>query len=317
MLLPLVPLRDVVIFPGVVTPLFVGRDKSINALQKSMSDDKSVMLVAQKNPNDEDPSLNDLYTIGTVSTILQLIKLPDGTYKVLVEGIKRASIINTKNKKDYTETEVDVLDNSEMDSDLQKSYLNTLQSQFKDLSKTSAKIRPEIISQVRSIEKLEKLIDTLVGHLSLSIDDRQKLLEEADLEERSKLLVNLLENQLDLTQMEKKIRDRVKKQMEKSQKEYYLSEQMKALKKEMGEGDDSDDEVEILEKKIADSGMSKEALEKVNTELNKFKMMPPMSAEASVVRGYIDWMVSIPWKKKSKVQKNIQKASEVLEKDHH
>ena len=317
MLLPLVPLRDVVIFPGVVTPLFVGRDKSINALQKSMSDDKSVMLVAQKNPNDEDPSLNDLYTIGTVSTILQLIKLPDGTYKVLVEGIKRASIINTKNKKDYTETEVDVLDNSEMDSDLQKSYLNTLQSQFKDLSKTSAKIRPEIISQVRSIEKLEKLIDTLVGHLSLSIDDRQKLLEEADLEERSKLLVNLLENQLDLTQMEKKIRDRVKKQMEKSQKEYYLSEQMKALKKEMGEGDDSDDEVEILEMKIADSGMSKEALEKVNTELNKFKMMPPMSAEASVVRGYIDWMVSIPWKKKSKVHKNIQRASEVLEKDHH
>lgn len=317
MLLPLVPLRDVVIFPGVVTPLFVGRDKSINALQKAMSDDKSVMLVAQKNPNDEDPGLKDLYSIGTVSTILQLIKLPDGTFKVLVEGIKRASIISAKNKKDYTESEVDVLDNSEMDPDLQRSYLNTLQSQFKDLSKTSAKIRPEIISQVRSIEKLDKLIDTLVGHLSLSIDDRQKLLEEADLEERSKLLVNLLENQLDLTQMEKKIRDRVKKQMEKSQKEYYLSEQMKALKKEMGEGDDSDDEVEALEKKIANSGMSKEALEKVNTELNKFKMMPPMSAEASVVRGYIDWMVSIPWKKKSKVQKNIQKASEVLEKDHH
>ena len=157
----------------------------------------------------------------------------------------------------------------------------------------------------------------LVGHLSLSIDDRQKLLEESNLEERSKLLVNLLENQLDLTQMEKKIRDRVKKQMEKSQKEYYLSEQMKALKKEMGEGDESDDEVEILEKKIADSGMTKEALEKVNAELNKFKMMPPMSAEASVVRGYIDWMVIIPWKKKSKVQKNNQKASEVLEKDHH
>ena len=176
MILPLVPLRDVVIFPGVVTPLFVGRDKSINALQKAMSDDKSVMLVAQKNPNDEDPSLKDLYSIGTVSTILQLIKLPDGTYKVLVEGIKRASIINSKDKKEYTECEVDVLENSEMDSDLQRSYLNTLQSQFKDLSKTSAKIRPEIISQVRSIEKLDKLIDTLVGHLSLSIDDRQKLL---------------------------------------------------------------------------------------------------------------------------------------------
>ena len=317
MILPLVPLRDVVIFPGVVTPLFVGRDKSINALQKAMSEDKSVMLVAQKDPNKEDPSLKDLYSIGTVSTILQLIKLPDGTYKVLVEGIKRARIINAKNKKEYTESEVDVMENSEMDADLQRSYLNTLQSQFKDLSKTSAKIRPEIISQVRSMEKLDKLIDTLVGHLSLSIDDRQKLLEESDLEDRSKLLVNLLENQLDLTQMEKKIRDRVKKQMEKSQKEYYLSEQMKALKKEMGEGEDSDDEVEILEKKIADSGMTKEAAEKVNAELNKFKMMPPMSAEASVVRGYIDWMVSIPWKKKSKIQKNIQKATEVLEKDHH
>ena len=157
MILPLVPLRDVVIFPGVVTPLFVGRDKSINALQKAMSDDKSVMLVAQKDPNKEDPSLKDLYSIGTVSTILQLIKLPDGTYKVLVEGIKRASIISSKNKKEYTESEVDVMENSEMDSDLQRSYLNTLQSQFKDLSKTSAKIRPEIISQVRSIEKLEKL----------------------------------------------------------------------------------------------------------------------------------------------------------------
>ena len=317
MLLPLVPLRDVVIFPGVVTPLFVGREKSISALQKAMSEDKSVMLVAQKNPNEENPLISDIYSIGTVSTILQLIKLPDGTFKVLVEGIKRASIISCKNKKEFLEAEVDVLDSSEMDEDLQKSYLNTLQAQFKDLSKSSSKIRPEIISQVRAIEKLEKLIDTLVGHLSLSIDDRQKLLEQDNLEERAKNLVSLLENQLDLTQMEKTIRDRVKKQMEKSQKEYYLSEQMKALKKEMGEGDEADDEIEVLEKKIAESGMSKEAEEKVNAELNKFKMMPPMSAEASVVRGYVDWMVSIPWKKKSKVQKNIEKASQTLDKDHH
>ena len=317
MLLPLVPLRDVVIFPGVVTPLFVGREKSISALQKAMSEDKSVMLVAQKNPNEENPSISDIYSIGTVSTILQLIKLPDGTFKVLVEGIKRASIITCKNKKEFLEAEVDVLDSSEMDEDLQKSYLNTLKAQFKDLSKSSSKIRPEIISQVRAIEKLEKLIDTLVGHLSLSIEDRQKLLEQDNLEERAKNLVSLLENQLDLTQMEKTIRDRVKKQMEKSQKEYYLSEQMKALKKEMGEGDEADDEIEVLEKKIAESGMSKEAEEKVNAELNKFKMMPPMSAEASVVRGYVDWMVSIPWKKKSKVQKNIEKASQTLDKDHH
>ena len=314
---PLLPLRDIVVFPSMVIPLFVGRDKSINALQKSMSDDKSVMLVAQKNPNDEDPSLNDLYTIGTVSTILQLIKLPDGTYKVLVEGIKRASIINTKNKKDYTETEVDVLDNSEMDSDLQKSYLNTLQSQFKDLSKTSAKIRPEIISQVRSIEKLEKLIDTLVGHLSLSIDDRQKLLEEADLEERSKLLVNLLENQLDLTQMEKKIRDRVKKQMEKSQREYYLNEQIKAAQKELGEIGEEGDELENLEKKILEVGMTKEALKKAKSELAKFKHMAPSSAEASVVRTYLDCLVDVPWKKKSKVKSDIKASMEILEQDHY
>ena len=317
MLLPLVPLRDVVIFPGVVTPLFVGRDKSINALQKAMADDKSVMLIAQRNADDEDPKKDDLYKIGTVSTILQLIKLPDGTFKVLVEGIKRASLEKIKDKKDYLESEVEILNSTSMDEDLQQSYINTLKSQFKDLSKSSSKIRPEIISQARSIERLDKLIDTLVGHLSLSLEDRQILLEEINLEERSKNLVSLLENQLDLTQMEKKIRDRVKKQMEKSQKEYYLSEQMKALKKEMGEGEDIDDEIEAIEKKIKDSGMPKEAAEKVNTELNKFKLMPPMSAEASVVRGYIDWMISIPWKKKSKIQKNISKASDILENDHH
>ena len=317
MLLPLVPLRDVVIFPGVVTPLFVGRDKSINALQKAMADDKSVMLIAQRNADDEDPKKDDLYKIGTVSTILQLIKLPDGTFKVLVEGIKRASLEKIKDKKDYLESEVEILNSTSMDEDLQQSYINTLKSQFKDLSKSSSKIRPEIISQARSIERLDKLIDTLVGHLSLSLEDRQILLEEINLEERSKNLVSLLENQLDLTQMEKKIRDRVKKQMEKSQKEYYLSEQMKALKKEMGEGEDIDDEIEAIEKKIKDSGMPKEAAEKVNTELNKFKLMPPMSAEASVGRGYIDWMISIPWKKKSKIQKNISKASDILENDHH
>ena len=317
MLLPLVPLRDVVIFPGVVTPLFVGRDKSINALQKAMADDKSVMLIAQRNADDEDPKKDDLYKIGTVSTILQLIKLPDGTFKVLVEGIKRASLEKIKDKKDYLESEVEILNSTSMDEDLQQSYINTLKTQFKDLSKSSSKIRPEIISQARSIERLDKLIDTLVGHLSLSLEDRQILLEEINLEERSKNLVSLLENQLDLTQMEKKIRDRVKKQMEKSQKEYYLSEQMKALKKEMGEGEDIDDEIEAIEKKIKDSGMPKEAAEKVNTELNKFKLMPPMSAEASVVRGYIDWMISIPWKKKSKIQKNISKASDILENDHH
>ena len=316
MQLPLVPLRDVVIFPGVVTSLFVGRDKSIKSLQTAMESDKSVMLVAQKNSSQENPKVKDLYEVGSVSTILQLIKLPDGTYKVLVEGIKRAKILSVAENNGYMESEVEVLEDYELDDDLKSSYLNTLQTQFKELSKTSSKIRPEVITQIRAIERLEKLIDNLVGYLSLQISDRQKLLEEINLEERAKYLVSFLENQLDLTQMEKKIRDRVKKQMEKSQKDYYLSEQMKALKKEMGEDEDQD-EIETITKNIEKSGMPKDAKDKVNSELNKFKMMPPMSAEASVVRGYIDWMTSIPWKKKSKIQTDITKASEVLDSDHY
>ena len=316
MQLPLVPLRDVVIFPGVVTSLFVGRDKSIKSLQTAMESDKSVMLVAQKNSSQENPKVKDLYEVGSVSTILQLIKLPDGTYKVLVEGIKRAKILSVAENNGYMESEVEVLEDYELDDDLKSSYLNTLQTQFKELSKTSSKIRPEVITQIRAIERLEKLIDNLVGYLSLQISDRQKLLEEINLEERAKYLVSFLENQLDLTQMEKKIRDRVKKQMEKSQKDYYLSEQMKALKKEMGEDEDQD-EIETITKNIEESGMPKDAKDKVNSELNKFKMMPPMSAEASVVRGYIDWMTSIPWKKKSKIQTEITKASEVLDSDHY
>ena len=316
MQLPLVPLRDVVIFPGVVTSLFVGRDKSIKSLQTAMESDKSVMLVAQKNSSQENPKVKDLYEVGSVSTILQLIKLPDGTYKVLVEGIKRAKILSVAENNGYMESEVEVLEDFELDDDLKSSYLNTLQTQFKELSKTSSKIRPEVITQIRAIERLEKLIDNLVGYLSLQISDRQKLLEEINLEERAKYLVSFLENQLDLTQMEKKIRDRVKKQMEKSQKDYYLSEQMKALKKEMGEDEDQD-EIETITKNIEKSGMPKDAKDKVNSELNKFKMMPPMSAEASVVRGYIDWMTSIPWKKKSKIQTEITKASKVLDSDHY
>ena len=316
MQLPLVPLRDVVIFPGVVTSLFVGRDKSIKSLQTAMESDKSVMLVAQKNSSQENPKVKDLYEVGSVSTILQLIKLPDGTYKVLVEGIKRAKISSVAENNGYIESEVEVLEDYQLDDDLKSSYLNTLQTQFKELSKTSSKIRPEVITQIRAIERLEKLIDNLVGYLSLQISDRQKLLEEINLEERAKYLVSFLENQLDLTQMEKKIRDRVKKQMEKSQKDYYLSEQMKALKKEMGEDEDQD-EIETITRNIEKSGMPKDAKEKVNSELNKFKMMPPMSAEASVVRGYIDWMTNIPWKKKSKIQTEITKASEVLDSDHY
>ena len=306
-----------VIFPHAVQPVFVGTESAINALDAAMASDKKILLIAKRDADKASPKKRDLFQVGTIATILQLLKLPDGTVKVLVEGIKRARLQKLISGKEILEAELDILEDSEMEDDLKKSYVNTLQSQFRELSKTSQKIRPEIVNQVRSVERLEKLIDTLVGHISISIADRQILLEELDLEERAKNLVNLLETQLDLTQMEKKIRNRVKKQMEKSQKEYYLSEQMKALKKEMGEGDDLDDEVEILEKKISDSGMPDDAKEKVNTELNKFKMMPPMSAEASVVRGYIEWMTSIPWKKKSKIQKNIENASKVLETDHH
>ena len=312
--IPLLPLRDVVIFPSVVTPLFVGREKSIVALQAAMAGDKQIMLVAQKNAQEDDPKIKDLYTVGTLSTILQLIKLPDGTLKVLVEGNQRASITKAEPSTDYLSVDVDLIQEEE-ESESSSKYLSTLKKQFQEYVKFTKKATPEVLNTLNAIDSISRLTDTLVGHLAIDLKEKQKILETISLAKRATAILTHLESQLDLTKVEKKIRGRVKNQMEKSQKEYYLNEQMKALKKELGELDESE-EADVLESQIKESGMSKEAEEKALSELQKYKMMSPMSAEASVVRGYIDWMLNIPWKKKSKIRSDLSKASEVLNEDH-
>ena len=312
--IPLLPLRDVVIFPSVVTPLFVGREKSINALQAAMAGDKQIMLVAQKTAQQDDPKLGDLYPIGTLSTILQLIKLPDGTLKVLVEGNKRASIESLESSDDFMSVKVSSVE-EEKDSEDSNHFLPSLKKQFQEYVKLTRKATPEVLNTVNAIDSLSRLTDTLVGHLSIEISQKQEILEMMSLTDRATRILEHLDSQLDLSKVEKKIRGRVKNQMEKSQKEYYLNEQMKALKKELGEIDEGE-EVDQLEEKINEAGMTKEAQEKALTELQKYKMMSPMSAEASVVRGYIDWMLSIPWKKKSKIRSDLVKASDVLNEDH-
>ena len=313
--IPLLPLRDVVIFPSVVTPLFVGRDKSITALQAAMAGEKQIMLVAQKSAQEDDPKLEDLYSIGTLSTILQLIKLPDGTLKVLVEGNKRASIESLKPSDGFDSVTIKGLE-EEPESEEIKHYLLTLKKQFQEYVKLTKKATPEVLNTVNAIDSVSRLTDTLVGHLSIDISQKQEILETQSLSERSNKILEHLDSQLDLSKVEKKIRGRVKNQMEKSQKEYYLNEQMKALKKELGEMDEAE-EADALELKIMEAGMTKEAQEKALTELQKYKMMSPMSAEASVVRGYIDWMLNVPWKKKSKIRTDLTKASLVLEEDHY
>ena len=312
--IPLLPLRDVVIFPSVVTPLFVGREKSITALQSAMAGDKQIMLVAQKSAQQDDPKLGDLYPIGTLSTILQLIKLPDGTLKVLVEGNQRASIESLEASDEYMSVQVSTIDEETESKELDH-FLPSLKKQFQEYVKLTRKATPEVLNTVNAIDSLSRLTDTLVGHLSIDISQKQEILEMISLTDRANRILEHLDSQLDLSKVEKKIRGRVKTQMEKSQKEYYLNEQMKALKKELGEIDEAE-EAEELETKIKEAGMTKEAQEKALTELQKYKMMSPMSAEASVVRGYIDWMLNIPWKKKSKIRSDLNAASNVLNEDH-
>mgnify|MGYP001226571958 FL=1 len=312
--IPLLPLRDVVIFPSVVTPLFVGREKSITALQSAMAGDKQIMLVAQKSAQQDDPKLGDLYPIGTLSTILQLIKLPDGTLKVLVEGNQRASIESLEASDEYMSVQVSTIDEETESKELDH-FLPSLKKQFQEYVKLTRKATPEVLNTVNAIDSLSRLTDTLVGHLSIDISQKQEILEMISLTDRANRILEHLDSQLDLSKVEKKIRGRVKTQMEKSQKEYYLNEQMKALKKELGEIDEAE-EAEELETKINEAGMTKEAQEKALTELQKYKMMSPMSAEASVVRGYIDWMLNIPWKKKSKIRSDLNAASNVLNEDH-
>jgi ATP-dependent Lon protease len=314
---PLLPLRDVVVYPQIVQPLFVGRPKSIKALEVAMANDKQVLLVAQKNASEDEPGVDDLFQIGTIATILQLIRLPDGTVKVLVEGLDRARFIGVVFDADHYRADTTLLQSEEIPEKESALLIRSLLSQFDQYVQLSKKIPPEVMTSISSIDEPGRLVDTIASHMSLQLQEKQNLLELAGLQTRIEHLMALIESEIDLFQVEKRIRGRVKKQMEKSQREYYLNEQMKAIQKEMGELEDVPNEAEELKKKIDDAGMSKEAKEKSTSELNKLKLMSPMSSEASVVRTYLDWMISIPWKKRSKVRSDLTKAEDILENDHY
>jgi len=316
-MLPLLPLRDVVVYPQIVQPLFVGRPKSIKALEVAMNTGKQVLLVAQKNATEDDPKARDIFEVGTIASILQLIRLPDGTVKVLVEGIDRARIKSVELDADYFQAQVSVI-NGEPLADKQAELLTrSLLSQFEQYVQLSKKIPPEVLTSITSIDEAGRLVDTISSHMTLQLQEKQNLLELVGLQSRIEHLMGLIESEIDLFQVEKRIRGRVKKQMEKSQREYYLNEQMKAIQKEMGELDDAPNEAEELKQRIEEAGMPAEAKDKALAELNKLRMMSPMSSEASVVRTYIDWMVSIPWKARSKVRMDLDKAEAVLEADHY
>jgi ATP-dependent Lon protease len=315
--IPLLPLRDVVVYPHMVIPLFVGREKSIAALEAAMAADKQIMLVAQRNASDDDPGVDDIYRVGTVSTILQLLKLPDGTVKVLVEGGQRAHVAKAEFGEEGAIADVRELEEGLPDESEQDALSRSLQGQFEDYVKLSKKVAPEVTGSVSSIDEVSRLADTIAAHLQLKLEEKQDVLEMVDVRERVEHLIALMESDIDVLKVEKRIRGRVKKQMEKSQREYYLNEQMKAIQKELGDLEDSGNDLDDLEKKIDSAGMPKEARDKAQAELNKLKMMSPMSAEATVVRGYLDWMTSVPWKKRSRVRHDLNYAKEVLDRDHY
>ncbi len=316
--LPLLPLRDVVVYPQMVIPLFVGREKSIQALDAAMNTDKRVLLVAQREAGHDDPEGIDLFSVGTVAEIMQLLKLPDGTVKVLIEGAARVDVGSIKMAEaGYSLAEV-VLRNSEPLSEReQESLVRVLLNQFEQYVKLSKKVPNEVLNSLSGIEDPSRLVDTICAHLSLKIDDKQQLLEMDRVRDRIEHLMALIESEIDLLQVEKRIRVRVKEQMEKSQREYYLNEQMKAIQKEMGELDDVPNEAEKYEQAIKAAGMPKEAQDKANQELAKLKMMAPSSAEATVVRSYLDWLVAVPWKKRTRVKHDLARAAEVLDEDHY
>lgn len=314
--IPVLPLRDVVVYPHMVIPLFVGREKSIQCLDTAMETNKQVLLVSQKQAETDEPTLHDLFSVGTVATILQLLKLPDGTVKVLVEGQQRAKIHQFFDGECIS-ADAEFLTTPELDEKEQEVVVRSALSQFEGFIKLNKKIPPEVLTSLSGIDEAARLADTIAAHMPLKLADKQKVLEVLDVVERLEFLMGQMESEIDLLQVEKRIRTRVKKQMEKSQREYYLNEQMKAIQKELGEMDDAPDEFEALKQKIDAAKMPKEAQEKTQQELLKLKMMSPMSAEATVVRSYIDWMLSVPWHKRSKVKKNLPKAEEILNADHY
>ncbi|MCE8015233.1 endopeptidase La [Halomonas sp. MCCC 1A17488] len=315
--LPLLPLRDVVVYPQMVIPLFVGREKSIQALDAAMAADKRVLLVAQREAGQDDPGTDDLFTIGTVAEIMQLLKLPDGTVKVLIEGVSRADLREVHHTDGHSVAEAVLRDSEPLNEREQEALVRVLLNQFEQYVKLSKKVPNEVLNSLSGIEDPSRLVDTICAHLSLKIQDKQQLLEMDRVRERIEHLMALIESEIDLLQVEKRIRSRVKDQMEKSQREYYLNEQMKAIQKEMGELENVPNEAEKYEKAIEESGMPKEARDKAVQELGKLKMMSPSSAEATVVRSYLDWLVSVPWKKRTRVRHDLVHAHRVLDEDHY
>lgn len=315
--LPLLPLRDVVVYPHMVLPLFVGRERSIEALEHAMANDKQVLLVAQRNASDDDPRADDIYQVGTVSNILQLLKLPDGTIKVLVEGGFRAAVDFVNDDGEFTVAGVREIEADEPDEDEAEGLLRTTSSNFEKYVTLSKKVPAEVLTSLTGIDEPGRLADTIAAHMGVELDQKQKILEISSVKARLEYLMGLMEAEIDVFHVEKRIRGRVKKQMEKSQREYYLNEQMKAIQKELGEMDEAPNEADELEQRIAEAKMPEEARDKTLAELGKLKMMSPMSAEASVLRSYIDWMVSVPWSKRSKVKHDLKRATDILDADHY
>ncbi len=314
---PVLPLRDIVVFPGMIVPLFVGREKSVTALENVMQNDKKILLVAQKDASDDDPQAEDIYDLGVIASVMQLLKLPDGTVKVLVEGEARAHIQNYVRTDEYFEAEAVYVEEGDSDESELEALSRSVVTQFESYVKLNKRVPPEVIVSISQIEDYAKLADTVASHLNIKIQEKQDLLEIANVAERLERVYALMEGEMSVLQVEKKIRNRVKRQMEKTQREYYLNEQMKAIQKELGEGDDGRDELSELEEKIKKTKLSKEARTKAEAELKKLRQMSPMSAESTVVRNYLDWMTSIPWNNRSKVKTDLAKAEEVLDHDHY
>ncbi len=316
---PVLPLRDVVVFPHMAMPLFVGREKSVRALKEAMKTDKRILLVAQKTADTEDPGIDDVYPVGTLANILQLLKLPDGTLKVLVEGSSRARITQMQEQDDYLVAECSELheEGSEAESRELDAMVRSTLAQFEQYVKLNKKVPAELLPSLTSMDDAGRLADTIAAHLNLRLEDKQHVLERLAASERLEFVLGLLEGEIEVLQVEKRIRGRVKQQMERSQREYYLNEQMKAIQKELGEMEEGPSEMEELAEKIEKAGMPKEVKAKAQAELNKLKMMSPMSAEATVVRNYLDWMVGVPWKKKTKSQIDLTKAQQYLDEDHY
>ncbi len=316
--LPVLPLRDIVVFPHMIVPLFVGRVKSVKALEHVMETDKQVLLVTQKTPSEEEPAADDLHTIGTVGTILQLLKLPDGTVKILAEGGQRVQVKQFREDKAYIEADaVPLFDDSVNEDSEHQALGRAIITQFEQYVKLNKKIPPEVVVSINQIQDLSKLADTIASHLVLKIDQKQELLEIADTQERLEQIYAFMEGEIGVLQVEKRVRGRVKKQMEKTQREYYLNEQMKAIQKELGDNNEGLDDIAEIEQDLEAAKLPKEAKERADKELKKLRQMSPMAAEATIVRNYLDWLVNLPWSKKTRVSKDIKKAKEILDKDHY